>query len=180
MNEQQTFEKWYLASVGSHTNLPSYTPRQLAQFAWEASLKIANENTHTEELKKDLEVTEKLLSERQRVLDAIPECKIHGKCIPHALEWIEEAKETINKLQTFTNDDLTFLYNAARKATKGNWIQVGAVVENDNDNLKDICDCRPHANENWKDAENDSAFIAAANPKVVLELIREIRLLRER
>ena len=44
------------------------------------------------DLKHELEVTDKLLEERQRVLDAIPECPSHGKCVPHAIEWIEEMK----------------------------------------------------------------------------------------
>ena len=44
------------------------------------------------DLKHELEVTDKLLNERQRVLDAIPECPSHGKCVPHAIEWIEEMK----------------------------------------------------------------------------------------
>ncbi|QGW28457.1 hypothetical protein [Phnomibacter ginsenosidimutans] len=45
-----------------------------------------------EKLKHELEVTEKLLEERQKLLDAIPECPVHGKCVPHALEWIEKHK----------------------------------------------------------------------------------------
>ena len=44
------------------------------------------------DLKHELEITDKLLEERQRVLDAIPECKVHGSCVPHAIEWIEEMK----------------------------------------------------------------------------------------
>ena len=43
----------------------------------------------------ELRVTDQLLAERQRVLDAIPECTCHGACIPHALEWIEKAKAAI-------------------------------------------------------------------------------------
>ncbi len=43
-------------------------------------------------LKEELRITDLLLSERQRVLDAIPACKLHGSCVPHALEWIEKAK----------------------------------------------------------------------------------------
>ena len=42
---------------------------------------------------KELAVTEDLLKERQRVLDAIPDCEIHGSCVPHAIEWIEEMKK---------------------------------------------------------------------------------------
>ena len=45
------------------------------------------------ELEDELRVTDHLLSERQRVLDAIPECEVHGPCVPHALEWIEKAKK---------------------------------------------------------------------------------------
>lgn len=44
------------------------------------------------DLKHELEVTDQLLDERQRVLDAIPECESHGKCVPHAIEWIDEMK----------------------------------------------------------------------------------------
>ena len=47
---------------------------------------------HFSELKNELKVTEELLKDRQRVLDAIPECKIHGSCIPNAIEWIEKMK----------------------------------------------------------------------------------------
>lgn len=43
-------------------------------------------------LRKELDVTDELLADRQRVLDAIPECPAHGPCVPHALEWIERAK----------------------------------------------------------------------------------------
>lgn len=35
----------------------------------------------------ELDVTDR------RVLEAIPRCIIHGACIPHALEWIEEIAE---------------------------------------------------------------------------------------
>ena len=45
-----------------------------------------------EGLERELIVTESLLNERQKLLDAIPECGLHGKCVPHALEWIEKAK----------------------------------------------------------------------------------------
>lgn len=46
-----------------------------------------------DDLKKELEVTDQILANRQQVLDAIPECPVHGKCVPHALEWIQEMKK---------------------------------------------------------------------------------------
>lgn len=55
------------------------------------NLGIANVS-NCADLKQELKVTDKLLNEMQRVLDAIPECEIHGKCVPHAIEWIEEMK----------------------------------------------------------------------------------------
>lgn len=37
-----------------------------------------------------LNTNERLLAERQKVLDAIPECEAHGgNCVPHAIEWIK-------------------------------------------------------------------------------------------
>lgn len=44
-------------------------------------------------LREELDITDKLLAARERVLDAIPPCPVHGsQCIPHALEWIEAHK----------------------------------------------------------------------------------------
>ncbi len=44
-------------------------------------------------LKEELDLTDRLLENREQVLRAIPECPIHGSgCVPHALEWIERAK----------------------------------------------------------------------------------------
>lgn len=51
-------------------------------------------------IRKELEVTEQLLNERQRVLDAIPECPGHGRnCVPHALAWIEKMLRTKQSTQ---------------------------------------------------------------------------------
>jgi hypothetical protein len=49
------------------------------------------------ELKEELRITDDLLTARMRVMDAIPECPAHGgNCVPHALEWIEKEKATLN------------------------------------------------------------------------------------
>lgn len=43
-----------------------------------------------EEQKEYITVLEKLLEEREKVLNKIPPCPVHGGgCVPHALEWIE-------------------------------------------------------------------------------------------
>ena len=58
---------------------------------------VAEENCSVEEelkkLQDELLVTDKLLEERNRVLEAIPECPFHGKqCVPHAVEWIRRVR----------------------------------------------------------------------------------------
>lgn len=43
------------------------------------------------ETEEELRVTDELLAERNRLLDAIPECSVHGpQCVPHAIEWIKD------------------------------------------------------------------------------------------
>lgn len=45
------------------------------------------------QLERELDVTDALLTERNRVLDAIPRCEVHGaQCVPHAIEWIRAAQ----------------------------------------------------------------------------------------
>jgi hypothetical protein len=44
------------------------------------------------ELEAELKVTDELLKDRDALLAAIPECPAHGKCVPHAIEWIEQVK----------------------------------------------------------------------------------------
>jgi len=58
-------------------------------------LKVCEVNKRVLELEKELLVTEQILADRQRVLDAIPECDAHGgNCVPNALEWIERMKSS--------------------------------------------------------------------------------------
>ncbi|CAG9193304.1 hypothetical protein BGLA2_1080011 [Burkholderia gladioli] len=71
--------------------------------------------------------------------------------------------------------DYDALQAAAEKATKGNWINVGAWVENERHDLKDICDCRPNGNEDYEQAVLDAAYIALANPNTILRLLFERR-----
>jgi len=44
-----------------------------------------------EEKEKELNVTDYLLESQHRVINAIPECELHGnRCIPNAVEWINK------------------------------------------------------------------------------------------
>lgn len=56
-----------------------------------------------ERLEKELKITDEILADRQKVLDSIPECNLHGKCVPHALEWINQVK-SIPEINTFHSD----------------------------------------------------------------------------
>lgn len=45
------------------------------------------------ELTEELAVVNKLLDERNRVMDAIPPCPEHGpQCVPHAMQWVSTMK----------------------------------------------------------------------------------------
>ena len=46
-------------------------------------------------LVRSLVLTEQRNQELEKLLDAIPQCLPHGRCIPHALGWIKEAKEKL-------------------------------------------------------------------------------------
>lgn len=50
-----------------------------------------------EYLKNELDITNSILRERQKLLDAIPECEVHGKCVPHAIEWVESMIQVISE-----------------------------------------------------------------------------------
>lgn len=40
-------------------------------------------------LKTELEATDKILEQRNRIFEVIPECKVHGsQCVPHAVDWV--------------------------------------------------------------------------------------------
>lgn len=57
------------------------------------SQQITDLHDRVVELERELKVTDGLLDERNRVMDAIPECQSHGKqCVPHALRWIAETR----------------------------------------------------------------------------------------
>ena len=52
-------------------------------------------------LKEELDLTDRLLENREQVLRAIPECPIHGSdCVQHALEWIERANAALQAIGT--------------------------------------------------------------------------------
>lgn len=55
-------------------------------------MKLSEALKRIEALEVELEVSDKLLEDREALLEAIPQCPVHGKCIPHAIEWIEQVK----------------------------------------------------------------------------------------
>ena len=55
-------------------------------------MKIKDALKRIDELEEELKASDKLLKDRDALLAAIPECSAHGKCMPHAIEWIEQVK----------------------------------------------------------------------------------------
>lgn len=74
-------------SVGEHLKLRTQIDSLLIMYDQLCERVRVNEN-----IKKELEITDYLLAENKKVLDAIPQCPIHGNCNPHAIEWIEKMK----------------------------------------------------------------------------------------
>ena len=51
-------------------------------------------------IREELRVTDQLLTERDRLLKSVPECKAHGdQCVPHAIEWVQSAAGEIARLR---------------------------------------------------------------------------------
>lgn len=48
-------------------------------------------------LKEEIKLDNRRIADLEKVLYAIPECPVHGGCIPHALEWIERMKNNLHK-----------------------------------------------------------------------------------
>ena len=45
------------------------------------------------EMRQEIWLTEQIANNYRSVLQAVPECNVHGECVPHAIEWIEKAKK---------------------------------------------------------------------------------------
>lgn len=59
--------------------------------AYDVNLDFFLANASRDALVTFIQNSEAVHNEQARVLNAIPECPVHGRgCIPHALEWIEE------------------------------------------------------------------------------------------
>lgn len=50
------------------------------------------------DLFEELELADKIIAERNKLLDAIPSCPVHGQCVPYAIEWVEKAMVMIKEL----------------------------------------------------------------------------------
>lgn len=53
----------------------------------------------------EIDVADKIIAERNRLLDAIPACPVHGQCVPHAIEWVEKSMLVMRELKA-ENDSL--------------------------------------------------------------------------
>lgn len=77
-----------------------------------------------------------------------------------------------------------YIKELANKATKGNWIAEGAWVENDDEFLPDIVITNENRHSDLDSYEQqciDAKYIAAVEPKVILEIIEERQqLIKER
>jgi hypothetical protein len=56
--------------------------------------------SNIEALQSELRVTDEILASYKLVLDAVPECAVHGPCVPHAVEWVQNAVSIIEALRS--------------------------------------------------------------------------------
>lgn len=57
-----------------------------------------------EEAKREIATDDRLLADRDRLLDAIPPCQSHGnRCIPHAVAWVKMAKVALAPVKLATS-----------------------------------------------------------------------------
>nr|WP_314569293.1 hypothetical protein [uncultured Pseudomonas sp.] len=43
-------------------------------------------------LREEVEIDNKIIAERDRLLNAIPECAAHGQCVPYAIQWVRDVQ----------------------------------------------------------------------------------------
>ena len=43
-------------------------------------------------LREEVEIDNKIIAERDRLLNAVPECAAHGQCVPHAIQWVKDVQ----------------------------------------------------------------------------------------
>ena len=84
---------------------------------------------------------------------------------------------------TLTEKELDTLKAAAKAATPGPWsdehnYRLDRHYVNCRNGTKEICECQNWVEENI-DGDANSAYIAAANPSVIIALIDELRQMRE-
>lgn len=84
---QQEFDEYRAVSINEYHMLKDSLKAQVAAL--------------TEELR----VTDEILKGRESVLAAIPECPVHGSCVPHALEWIKGAEQAESRLAEMMGDE---------------------------------------------------------------------------
>lgn len=92
-----------------------------------------------EDVRKELKVTEELLNDRQRVVDAIPECPTHGaNCVPHALAWVDKMKDTLPLQQKTFTAPLSLSEHPKCKNEDNSFVWTDELVLEWSDHVRDI------------------------------------------
>jgi len=51
-----------------------------------------------EQLAEEVELDNRIIAERDRLLNAIPECAAHGQCVPFAIQWVKDIQAEVKEL----------------------------------------------------------------------------------
>ncbi|WP_426237500.1 hypothetical protein [Pseudomonas sp. TWP3-2] len=49
-------------------------------------------------LSEEVEIDDKIIAERDRLLNVIPECAPHGQCVPYAIQWVKDIQAEVKEL----------------------------------------------------------------------------------
>ena len=74
-----------------------------------------------ERLTEEVKLDDKIIAERNRLLDTIPQCAAHGQCVPYAIQWVKDAqtdlavlREVVDNLKLDNEKMRSFLAEVSR------------------------------------------------------------------
>ncbi|AGA72958.1 MULTISPECIES: ead/Ea22-like family protein [Pseudomonas] len=70
-----------------------------------------------ERLTEEVALDDKIIAERDRLVDAIPQCAAHGQCVPYAIQWVKDAQTDLAVLRE-VGDNLKAENEQLRKALR--------------------------------------------------------------
>ncbi|KWW18821.1 hypothetical protein AS889_04650 [Pseudomonas putida] len=140
--------------------VPSMTP-EAAVKRWNMRKPEDELLAEIERLTEEVALGDKIIAERNRLVDAIPQCAAHGQCIPYAIQWVKDAQTDLAVLRE-VGDNLKADNEALRKALGE---ISGQVDGNIRCAVRDVVNCRGDVQDIYGYCDNIDEIIEAAMAK---------------